>query len=212
MKKILKILEKLFIIFLIGSMLGFIYETILVLLQKGHLESRKGVIYGPFIPVYGIGGIIYYLFFEKVKTRKLPLVFLSSMLLGGITEYICSYVQEIWFGTISWDYSYLPFNLNGRTSLLHCTYWGIAGILYIKCILPLIEGLDNKLDLKIVHVLTIMLAVFMTFDATVSIMAAVRQEERQNNVPTKNVIDVFLDERYPDERMDKIFSNKKYVK
>ena len=57
------------------------------------------------------------------------------MLLGGITEYLCSYIQEKAFGTISWDYSYLLFNINGRTSLLHCTYWGIAGILYITYIL-----------------------------------------------------------------------------
>lgn len=53
-------------------------------------------------------------------------IFLVTAILGGVTEYIGSYAQEKLFGTISWDYSHLPFNLNGRTSLLHCTYWGIA--------------------------------------------------------------------------------------
>ncbi len=212
MKKTLKILEKIFILFIIGSVLGFLFETIVVLFQKGHFEWRKGVIYGPFIPVYGIGTIIYYIFFEKVKIRKIPEVFLVCMVLGGITEYICSYVQEAWFGTISWDYSYLPFNLNGRTSLLHCTYWGIAGILYLKLVLPYIEKIDIYLENNIVQNLIIIFAIFMTFNVIVSIMAANRQEDRQKNIPARNSIDVFLDKTYPDERMDKIFSNKKYVK
>lgn len=211
MKEKLKELGKIFLLFIIGSVIGFLYETILVLFQKGHFETRKGVIYGPFIPVYGIGIIIYYIFFEKVEIRKLPQVFLISMLLGGATEYICSYVQEMWFGTISWDYSYLPFNINGRTSLLHCTYWGIAGIIYIKFILPIVDDLENKLEIKKIQNLTIALVIFMIFNISISIMAANRQTERTKHIPANSKIDTFLDKNYPDERMNKIFSNKKFV-
>ena len=117
----------------------------------------------------------------------------------------------MWFGTISWDYSYLPFNLNGRTSLLHCTYWGIAGILYIKFILPLIEKLDTKLEMKIVQSFTIILMIFMTYDLTISALAADRQSERIENIPPSNKLEKYLDKRYPDEYMDKIFNNRKYV-
>ena len=154
---------------------------------------------------------MYYIFFEKVQVRKLPQVFLISMLLGGVTEYLCSWVQEMWFGTISWDYSYLPFNLNGRTSLLHCTYWGIAGILYIKFILPLIDKVDTKLEMKIVQSFTIILMIFMTYDLTISALAADRQSERIENIPPSNKLEKYLDKRYPDEYMDKIFNNRKYV-
>ena len=128
-KKILKELITIFLVFIIGSILGYIFEMIVVLFQKGYFESRQGLIYGPFTPVYGIGGIIYYIAFKLIKTKDKRIVFLTSMLLGGITEYLCSYIQEKAFGTISWDYSYLKFNINGRTSLLHCTYWGIAGVI-----------------------------------------------------------------------------------
>ena len=211
MKEKFKAIEKVFLIFIIGSICGYIFETIVVLFQKGHFEIRQGVIYGPFIPVYGLGGIMYYIFFEKVQVRKLPQVFLISMLLGGVTEYLCSWVQEMWFGTISWDYSYLPFNLNGRTSLLHCTYWGIAGILYIKFILPLIEKLDTKLEMKIVQSFTIILMIFMTYDLTISALAADRQSERIENIPPSNKLEKYLNKRYPDEYMDKIFNNRKYV-
>ncbi len=212
MNKTLKALERIFLIFILGSVLGYVYETILVFFQTGHYESRQGLIYGPFTPVYGIGGVVYYLFFEKVKIRKLPQVFLVSMLLGGTTEYIASLVQEWCFGTRSWDYSYLLFDINGRTSLLHCCYWGIAGILYIKGILPLIEKAENSLEKKFVQNITMVLVIFMTFNISISIMASVRQEQRMNNQAADNKIEAFLDKRYPDERLDRIFSNKKYVR
>lgn len=54
MKEKFRQLEKVFIIFIIGSICGYIFETIVVLFQKGHFEIRQGVIYGPFIPVYGL--------------------------------------------------------------------------------------------------------------------------------------------------------------
>ena len=41
-------------------------------------------------------------------------IFLITMILGGITEYVCSYIQEKVFGTISWDYSYLIFNIKSN--------------------------------------------------------------------------------------------------
>ena len=104
-KKILKELIITFWVFIIGSILGYIFEMIVVLFQKGYFESRQGLIYGPFTPVYGIGGIIYYIAFKLIKTKDKKIVFLTSMLLGGITEYLCSVIQEKAFGTISWDYS-----------------------------------------------------------------------------------------------------------
>ena len=115
---------KLFWIFLIGSFIGYIIETIVGLVQNGHLVSRQGLLFGPFIQVYGIGLVTYYLVISKIKTRNYIKIFLISMLLGGIVEYLFSYFQEKLFGTISWDYSALLFNINGRTSLLHCIYWG----------------------------------------------------------------------------------------
>ena len=63
MNKTLKTLERIFLIFILGSILGYLYETILVFFQTGHYESRQGLIYGPLTPVYGLGGVVYYLFF-----------------------------------------------------------------------------------------------------------------------------------------------------
>ena len=201
----------LFWIFIIGSIAGFIFEITVVFFQKGHFEIRQGLIYGPFIPVYGIGAILYYVVLNKIKLKKKLQIFLITLILGGLTEYLCSFMQEKLFGTISWDYSYLPFNIQGRTSLLHCIYWGIGGILYVTYIEPLIEKMREKINKNIIRIITIILAIFMIFDITISWMAAERQIERKSNVEPENKMDLFFDEYYPDEYIDRIFNNKKYV-
>ena len=93
-----------FWLFIIGSVLGYIFEMIVVLFQKGHFEVRQGLLYGPFIPVYGIGAVVYYITFKLIKTDNKVKVFLIAMILGGITEYICSFVQEKVFGSLSWTF------------------------------------------------------------------------------------------------------------
>ena len=204
-------ITKIFFIFMIGSTIGYIVEMIVAFIQEGHFESRQGVLYGPFTPVYGIGILVFYMFFNRIKTREKKKIFLLAMLLGGITEYLCSFLQEKIFGTISWDYSNWILNINGRTTLIHCTYWGVAGILYvtyIEPILPKIEEITRKNGTKI---LACGMAILMFFNITISSLAAIRQKYRNENIKPQNKLEEFLDEKYPDEYMDKIFANKKQV-
>lgn len=210
-KNVKKELTILFWVFIIGSIAGFIFEVIVVFFQKGHFELRQGLIYGPFIPVYGIGAMCYYIVLSKIKIKNKVQIFLITMILGGITEYLCSFIQEKAFGTISWDYSYLPFNINGRTSLLHCIYWGIGGVLYITYIEPLLNKMIDKTNMKAFDLITIILSIFIVFDISISWMAADRQTERKNNIEPENRLDIFLDKNYPDEYMNRIFNNKKDV-
>ena len=204
----IKEINKIFILFMIGSIIGYIVEMIVALVQKGHLESRQGVIYGPFTPVYGVGIVIYYLCFSKIKTRQKSKIFLISMLIGGITEYLCSFLQEKIFGTISWDYSNWMLNINGRTTLIHCTYWGLAGLLYISLIEPIIPKIEKIIEKNTIKIVTVGVAMLMIFNITISSMAAIRQKERKYNIEATSNIDIFLDKNYPDEYMDKIFANK----
>ena len=210
-KNVKKELTILFWVFIIGSIAGFIFEVTVVFFQKGHFELRQGLIYGPFIPVYGIGAMCYYIVLSKTKIKNKIQIFLITMILGGITEYLCSLIQEKAFGTISWDYSYLPFNINGRTSLLHCIYWGIGGVLYITYIDPFLNKMIDKTNIKAFDLITIILSIFIIFDISISWMAADRQTERKNNIEPENRLDIFLDKNYPDEYMNRIFNNKKDV-
>lgn len=200
-----------FWLFIFGSILGYIFEMIVALVQEGHFESRQGLIYGPFTPVYGVGIVIYYLILSNMDIQNKLRVFGITMVLGGITEYICSFAQERIFGTISWDYSNLMFNINGRTSLLHCLYWGTGGVLYAKFVIPIIEKFRNNFYENNKRIITIIMSIFIFIDISLSFIAANRQTERRNNILPKNRVDVFLDKYYSDEYMDRVYCNKKEV-
>ena len=210
-EKIIQKLTKVFWIFLIGSILGYGIEMIVGLVQNGHFVSRQGLLFGPFIQVYGVGLVAYYLVISNIKKKSYIKIFFITMLLGGIVEYLFSYFQETWFGTISWDYSNLLFNIHGRTSLLHCLYWGIGGVLFVRFILPLIRNLNEWCKNTNFRFITAFLVLFITFDIVMSGMAGSRQLERKNNIAANGYIDNFFDEYYPDEKLEQIYSNAKTV-
>ena len=210
-EKIIQKLTKIFWIFLIGSIIGYGLEMIVGLVQNGHFVSRQGLLFGPFIQVYGVGLVAYYLVISNIKKKSYIKIFFITMLLGGIVEYLFSYLQETWFGTISWDYSNLLFNIHGRTSLLHCLYWGIGGVLFVRFILPLIRNLNEWCKNTNFRFITAFLVLFITFDIVMTGMAGPRQLERKNNIAANGYIDNFFDEYYPDAKLEQIYSNAKTV-
>lgn len=206
-EKLIKFSMKIFWIFVIGSIFGFFAEMLYTLVYTRTLEIRQGLIYGPFVQVYGMGAMAYYLLVSKIQEPKK--LFFSGMIMGGVLEYLCSFFQEIFWGTVSWEYSHLFMNFNGRTSLLYCFYWGIIAVAYLKIFYPLFQKLDSFIEKKGIKIFTVFFMLFMAFDITISCMAADRQQKRREHLPPANAIEVFLDEHYPDELMDRVYNNKK---
>lgn len=216
-QKTKKELIKLFWIFIVASMIGCLLETIYCIIQEGQFKVRQGLIYGPFIPVYGVGAIIFYILVPKItgatvdNTKQISSIkiFIYTMILGGLTEYIFSYAQECIFGTVSWEYGNMPFNLNGRTELMYCLMWGVGGILFIKWLYPYTKRLD-EIDYmnKNIQIATWIFVIFMIFNIIISILAGCRQYERTQNIQAETRLEKFLDKHYPDKIMDIIFSNK----
>ncbi len=207
-KDVFKFILIIYWVFIIGSLIGYGVETIVAIIQNGHFASRQGLLYGPLIPVYGVGLVAYYLVISKIKDKSNLKIFIITMILGGIVEYLFSFFQEKLFGTVSWDYSNLWFNINGRTSLLHCIYWGTGGVLFVKYVYPFIEKIINKLDLLAVKHITVILIVLLAFDVGISCIASSRQKERVEGIAASSNLDRYCDEHYPDSVMDYIYSNK----
>ena len=205
--KNVKIIIKVFWIFLLGSFLGSIIESGYTLIHANKLEIRKGLIYGLFVQVYGIGAIAYYLLCNK--TQKTYKIFIMGMMLGGIVEYLCSFLQEIFLGTVSWDYSNNFLNFNGRTSLKYCIYWGIIAIIFLKFIYPMIQKLDKIVFNKAFIVITISMMIYMSLNLWISAVAIMREEERKINIPAQTRLDEFLDKQFPDELLEKVYQNRK---
>lgn len=203
----------LFTIFIFGSFLGFILENLYTIVVKGHYALRQGLIYEPLIPIYGLGALtMYFLLKDKNKTDKNLIfkIFIIGFIAGSLIEYICSYMQQSIFGTISWDYSKKMFNINGRINLFHSVLWGLLGLLFYYMILPMINLIKIK-DKKVKLMLVVITCIFVV-DCTLSALACYRQKERRENLMPSNKIEILLDKHYPDEYLNRIYNNAKVVK
>ena len=202
---------KLMLICFTGSFLGVVIETLWCLLRHGYLESRAGLVYGPFNLLYGAGAVVLALTLYRFRNRGPWLSFLGGMLVGSVVEYVCSWGQEALFGSRSWDYSAMPFNLNGRICLLYSCFWGILGVLWIKDVYPRMAKWILKLPNRPGRILTWCCAAFLALNAAVSLVTVYRWSERTRDVPAANGFWELVDERFPDERMERIFANMKFM-
>ena len=199
--------HKLVWLFFIGAFLGDITETIFCYATSGILMSRSSVVYGPFSVVWGLGVVVLTMMLHKYKDRDDRYIFLFGTVVGGAYEYICSVFTEIAFGTVFWDYSKLPFNLGGRINLLYCFFWGLAAVVWIKLLYPRISALIERVPVKTGKILSWLMIVFMTVNIIISAMALARYSDRQTGKEAANSIDYFLDDHFPDKRMEWIYPN-----
>ena len=202
---------KLFWVFFVGCFGGVIIERLWALIRYGVFEPRVGLLYGPFNLVYGIGACALTAALYPARKRNPALSFLGGMLIGSVVEYGCSLFQEAVFGSVSWDYSNRPFNLNGRICLLYSIYWGALGVIWIKELYPRIARGIMRIPNRIGKPLTWMIAVFMGMNALMTGTAVLRWAERQTENAPSNGMEVYFDAHYPDERMQKIFSNLEFI-
>lgn len=201
---------KLLWIFFIGSFAGVVVETLWCLVRHGYLESRAGLVYGPFNLLYGAGAAALSLCLYRYRNRGNWLSFLGGMVVGSAVEYVCSWGQEVLFGSRSWDYSNVPFNLNGRICLLYSIFWGILGVLWIKELYPRMVKWILKIPNKAGKILTWVLAAFFVVNAVVSLIAVYRWSQRVDGVAAANGFWEFIDARFPNARMERIYANMKF--
>lgn len=200
-------LYKLALVFIIGSFAGVVVETLWCLLRHGYIESRNGVVWGPFSPLYGLGAAALSLALYRFRNRSALPSFIGGFVIGSVVEYICSWWQEWAFGSRSWDYSAMPFNINGRICLLYSLFWGILGVFWIKDIYPRMSKWILKLPNRPGKVITCALTVFMAVNCLVSGLAVLRWSERVQGLPPSNAYEVFMDRQFPDERLSAIYAN-----
>lgn len=204
---------KLACLFFIGAFLGDIIETIFCRLTAGVWMSRSSVVYGPFSIVWGFGAVLLTAILYRYRDRSDSFVFLFGTVLGGAYEYICSVLSELVFGTVFWDYSHLPFNLGGRINLLYCFFWGIAAVVWLKLCYPRLSKLIEKLPMRVGKILTWVLIVFMAINMLISALALGRYTQRNTTPdPEPTALGQLLDQRFPDERMERIYPNAIIVK
>ncbi len=200
--------SKLFWYVVIFSIIGLFVETAYGYFTTGVLESRKGLLIGPFCPVYGVGAMILILATYRYKDSYLK-VFLQGALIGGIVEYVLSFILEAIYGIRFWEYSYMKYHLNGRICIVYSIFWGILALILVKFAKPLIDKMIDKIPKR--KVIEIVLLSFLILDALVTIWSIITYQNRVIfNKTSKGVRGKIEDTFFSNEVMLKTFPNLRY--
>ena len=146
---------------------GWLWEVALHLVQTGEFANR-GFLHGPWLPIYGSGGVLILLFLYRI--RKKPMTeFILIIVLCGILEYMTSWILEITQdGAKWWDYTGYYLNLNGRICAEGLLVFGVAGMAFIYVLAPVIDNFIEQLKIKILIPVCAVLVVIFGIDVVYS--------------------------------------------
>lgn len=153
---------------MIYSLLGYICEIIYCTIESKKLVINRGFFIGPYLPIYGFSTILMCLSLEKYKHDMVAL-FVMSLMLCTIIEFLTSYVLEKIFKVRWWDYSHLSFNINGRVCLLNSILFGIAGVVVVDFLNPFFLFFLDLFPTTILYVISAILFIIFLLDVSISI-------------------------------------------
>lgn len=191
------------IAFFLFSFLGWIWESIYCSMRE-HKWANRGFLYGPICPIYGFGSLLGLLLFDLINSRYLPIVtwwmvFLLGFVVSLLLEYLTSLLLENLFKARWWDYSNIPMNINGRTSVPTSVAFGLAGILLVKVLIPFVNRGLVSLSAPLQNILALLFISLVSIDTTLTISSltdfqkyvASIEEEFQTHM--SNIVDRIYD-------------------
>ena len=199
------------ILFFIYSFLGWFMEVILSFYNE-HKFVNRGFLLGPCCPIYGFGSLLLY-FLLKNYTNNFMVLFILTMFICSLLEYITSYFMEKIFKLRWWDYTNMKYNINGRICLETMTPFSIIGALTIKYVTPHHIKFINNFSLKIILIISIFLITIFIVDIIISLIIVFRlklvaKDKKDSTIDIKKAISKFIkNDLYVYERILKAFPN-----
>lgn len=154
--------KKYYLYFMMYAIIGWCYEVFLEVFIYRWGFTNRGVLFGPYCPVYGVGAIVFIFTIGRILKNKnwkqkillIPVVFLGCMLIATIIELITSYLCEAVMGSWPWQtYASYKYNFQARIALSPSLRFGLGGVLFLYLLQPLFEKILNKFSKKVIDVL-----------------------------------------------------------
>jgi hypothetical protein len=151
----------LIILFFVFSFIGWIWECSLEFIKHGWFVNR-GTMYGPWIPIYGVGAMAILIIINRLNKRPF-ISFVSIMVFCGIIEYVGATILWYTKHLKYWDYSGFFLNIQGRVCLEGLLAFGILGMVGMYLIGPLADSLLERIPKQTrVGVAGVLIAAFST--------------------------------------------------
>lgn len=156
-------IPSLVLLFFTFSLTGWLWEVSLHIVLDGEFVNR-GVLHGPWLPIYGSGGVLILLLLKKLRTSPVK-EFFSAVVLCGFVEYMTSWYLEITNdGMKWWDYSGYLFNLNGRICAEGLIVFGIGAMFIVYFAAPVLDNIYRKIKMRNLAVISVILIMIFTAD------------------------------------------------
>ena len=150
-----------FLYFIMYSVFGWLYEVFLEVVVYRWGFSNRGVLFGPWCVVYGVGALILIFSLSGLQKKKLYLgripvtpflVFIGIVVITTIVELIASYIMEFTQGGWLW----------GRIALNPSIRFGIGGMVFLYLLQPLFRKLTDRMSNKVLYTTAgVLLALFV---------------------------------------------------
>ena len=136
--------------FLFYCVYGWIYESIYCLVVY-HRFINRGFLFGPWLPIYGIGFFIILGIFTLLKIKKPILVFVFGTIIATLAELIASYILGATMGYQLWSYEGYLLNFDSRIALFPSLMFGLLIWIAICIIHPAVGKVQDKLRNNKIH-------------------------------------------------------------
>ena len=157
----------LILMFFAFSFIGWLWEVSLHLISDGVFVNR-GVLHGPWLPIYGCGGVLILVALNRLRARPL-LEFGAIVVLCGCVEYFSSLYLEIAHnGQRWWDYSGYFLNLNGRICAEGLLVFGLGGLAIVYVLAPILDNQVRRIPGKALVPVSLALAAVFVGDLAYS--------------------------------------------
>ncbi len=160
-------IDEVLLFFAAYAIMGWISEVIFAALKTGRFVNR-GFLNGPLCPIYGFGVVAVVLALWPVRDNML-LLFAGSFVLTTALEFVTGLILEKVFHDHWWDYSKEPFNIKGYVCLRFSIMWGIACVMVVKVLHPLVEAGTDALPVWLRWVIIGIFYVYLFADLAVTV-------------------------------------------
>ncbi|MDR2587229.1 MAG: putative ABC transporter permease [Coriobacteriales bacterium] len=169
--------QRYFFYFLFTAFMGFIYENLLDNLWYHHPWQWQGPLHGPWLVIYGLGGVVLLALLQRFVGRPVRvgslnitpvLTLVLIFVIVCVIEYAGRWFLDTFFSFKPWDYTEKPFNLNGRICLEDSLRFVVLGMLELYAFMPLIDRFLSRLSGRQSFVVFAALIGLFTLDVVVS--------------------------------------------